>query len=179
MCVDAIFTTYAFNAFAYALYIWYDYDSLVCVVLVVVTAAPGVFWFTLWKLLHFIPSKAHDGCLQLVRNSLKFCFSVVKSSGLDETTLALCVNDIFGPSMMMAVAMQVLVCVHGFSVYACGQGSTVFWCNQSVQEWYRIIRLYVFYCKCDGTIYVINMLQEVFFVLCVLYYKCVICKPPP
>ena len=43
-----------------------------------------------WKFLHSIISIAHDGYLQLVMTSLKICFSVLSSSGLDNTVLAIC-----------------------------------------------------------------------------------------
>ena len=69
--------------------------------------------------------------------------------------------------MVIAVPMQVLVHMGGFSVNTCGKcllhsGLTNVFRNGKEPP------PYVFYCKLYSTIYVINMLKEVFFVFCVL-----------
>ena len=57
-----------------------------------------------------------------------------------------CYDTVLGPYDVMAVPVQVLVCVGGFSVYTCC--SIHLWCDQCVQQWHTTI------CPCifDGAI---------------------------
>ena len=93
VCVNAILTAYAFNAFAQAPHIWNDYVFLCllfCLVFLLFLLQSLVFWgLTFWKSLCCILSKACAGYLQLVRASLVCCSSVLSSSDVDDSALAL------------------------------------------------------------------------------------------
>ena len=86
MHADTILTTYTFDVFTEALYICYDYVSLVCGVLVVVLCVVG---FVLLKILVFHPGYGPWWVLVMYSES---CFSVVSSSVVDNTVFALCVK---------------------------------------------------------------------------------------
>ena len=100
------------------------------------------------------------------------CLSVLSSSGVDDTPLVLCVK------VLMTLYLAVLLCMDGFSVYACVECSIRFWCDQCVQEWHKTMCPCVFCYKFDGTIYkIIDILKEIFFAFCALYHKCIIHEP--
>ena len=54
---------------------------------------------------------------------------------------------VFSPCMVMAIPMQVLVCIGGSSVYTCGECSIVFQSDLCVQEWNKTIHTCVLYCE--------------------------------
>ena len=71
----------------------------------------------------------HHGYLELVRTSLVCYFSVLSSSHVDDTVSAVCgkmLMRLLGPYVVMAVPMQVLVCMVEVLVYPCDGCSIVF-----------------------------------------------------
>ena len=67
----------------YVLLFWVLLFSLLLLVL---------FGLFCWKVLYSIPYISHDKYLQLVRTSIICCFSILHSSGMEDTVLSLCVK---------------------------------------------------------------------------------------
>ena len=183
VCVDAILAAYVFNSFTETLYIWYDYEALVCVAVFGCHFCFFLILLVLLKISAFILSVAHYGYLQFMRTSIMCYFLCSKWFWCGWYCLALYVKMLMtlylAPYVVMTVPMQVLVCIGGFFTCTCDKCLILFWCDQCVQEWDRTICPCVFCCLFGGTIYVVDTLKEAFFVFCVLYHKCVIYKPLP
>ena len=99
------------------------------------------------------------------------CISVMLSS--DVLLYIFCSYDV------VAVPVQVLVCVSGISVNCSGKGFVWFWHHQDVKKRYWTTWSYFFHCKLYAWGYGIDMLKEPFAVRCFLYQKCVIHIPSP
>ena len=67
-----------------------------------------------------------DGFFTVGKELPYVLFSVLSSSGVDDT--------VFGLYVVVAVSVQVLVCMGEFYMYACVQCSIVVWYDKYVQE---------------------------------------------
>ena len=99
ICLDVIISTDVLNIFTCTLHVRYNYISLVlldCSMLLVGAVVLLLLLMKLslfsWKFLCSILSRTHVGYLHSVRTSIRCCFSVLSSSGLEQTTLILCFN---------------------------------------------------------------------------------------
>ena len=64
--------------------------------------------------------------VHLVRTSIRCCSSVISSSDVEQTVLALYV--------MVTIPLKLLVCVCGLSIYTYGQGSVSFLSGGGIQK---------------------------------------------
>ena len=65
---------------------------------------------------------------------------------------------------MVAVPLQILVCMCGFPVYSYGQRTISLWFDNSVQEGDGTILLVVLYCKPYGRVNTVYVLKEALFI---------------
>ena len=67
---------------------------------------------------------------------------------------------------MVAVPLEVLICVSGLSVNFGLQASITFGYNQCVQKWYGPVSPGVLSCKLDVVVKRVYVMEKFFFMLC-------------
>ena len=88
-------------------------------------------------------------------------------------------HTIFWWHCVMAIPLQVKVCMSGFSVYCCTQTPIFIWYDQNVQKGHWTIWSWVFTGKLDMFIYRIDVDQKTSFVSCLDDGKGIINKSSP
>ena len=128
------FTAYVLETFTQSLCVR---DDSVVPFLVSLAFVYGV-WLLLLAVWFCILFRDHLGYLHLSRTPCRHGCSVLGSSCVEQTALAVCEcvdHTVFG-SYVVVTAHCVFVSLWGFSVDSHGQDSVVFWCDDGVQKWH-------------------------------------------